>query len=80
MHSSTRKMMRINIKVKVFASEEKVVQSEKGDITVYVKEPPSEGRANDAVIRILSGYFKVPKSTIRIISGHRSRNKIIEIK
>lgn len=72
--------MRLNVKVKLFSHEEKIIQSENGVFTVCVKEPPSEGRANAAVVKMLSKHFKVPKSSIAIISGYKSRNKVIEIK
>lgn len=45
---------------------------------VYVKEPPLEGRANNAVVESLANYFKVPKSTVRLISGAKSKNKLFE--
>lgn len=45
---------------------------------VYVKEPPIEGKANNAVVESLANYFKVPKSTVRLISGAKSKNKLFE--
>ncbi|MBI3442495.1 MAG: DUF167 domain-containing protein [Candidatus Sungbacteria bacterium] len=46
---------------------------------VAVKEPPVQGRANAAIIKALAGHFDVPISRVRIVSGHTSRQKIIEI-
>ena len=40
---------------------------------------PVDGRANLEMIDILADYFKVPKGKINILSGHKSRNKIVEI-
>lgn len=51
-----------------------------GSLHVYVSEPPLESRANLAVIKALSDYYKVPKSTIQFISGQKSKQKIFEIK
>jgi len=45
-----------------------------------VAAPPVEGKANREVIEFLANHFKVAKSKVRIISGEKSRNKIIEIK
>jgi len=72
--------MKISIKVKTKAKEEKVRQLGKNNFAVFVKALPIEGKANEAVIRLLAKYFKVPKSSIEIISGHKSKNKIVEIK
>ncbi|MEE8637400.1 MAG: DUF167 domain-containing protein, partial [Dehalococcoidia bacterium] len=54
--------------------------SQEGDsFIVKVKEPPREGKANQAVIKLLAQHFGVPQSQVRIISGLRSRNKVIEV-
>jgi len=49
-------------------------------LKVKVAAPPIEGKANKELINILSEHFDVPKSKISIISGEKSRNKIVEIK
>lgn len=38
-----------------------------------------DGKANEAVIKILSEYFKVRRGDVRIISGETARLKIVEI-
>jgi uncharacterized protein (TIGR00251 family) len=70
--------MKIQVKVKPSSRTEEV--SREGDsFTVKVKEPPTEGKANQAVIKLLAGHFGVPQSQVRILSGFRSRNKVIEV-
>ena len=71
--------MKIFIKAKPNAKEERVEKTADMNFTVYVKEPPVRGLANRAIIRALAGYFKIPQSEIRISSGHTSRNKVVEI-
>lgn len=46
---------------------------------IAVKAPPVEGRANKAVIKIISGYFSVPSSSVTIISGQTSSLKKVRI-
>lgn len=46
---------------------------------VYVTVAPEQGKANKKMIELLSEYFRVPKSQIRIVKGEISRNKIVEI-
>ena len=46
---------------------------------VSVKEPPTDGKANRAIEKALAKYFKVPPSRVRIIFGHASRSKVVEI-
>ena len=70
--------MKIQVKVKPNSRTEEV--SREGDsFIVKVKEPPREGKANQAVIRLLAEHFGVPKSRVRILSGFRSKNKVIEV-
>jgi len=71
--------MKFFVTVKPKSREEKVEKTERGYI-VYVKEQPIENKANIALIKLLSEYFNVPKSHVNIISGMKSRQKIIEIK
>lgn len=49
------------------------------NLTVYLREKPVDGEANQALIKILAKHFDVAKSQILIKSGLRSRQKRIEI-
>jgi uncharacterized protein (TIGR00251 family) len=70
--------MKIQVKVKPDSNTEEL--SQEGDsFIVKVKEPPKEGKANQAIIKLLAGHFGVPQSRVRILSGFRSRNKVIEV-
>ena len=70
--------MRIQVKVKPNSRTEEV--SQEGDsFIVKVKEPPKEGKANQAVIKLLAEHFGVAKSRVRILSGLKSKNKVVEV-
>lgn len=71
--------MRLFAKVKPSAKEDKVEKISDSEFILRVKAPAREGKANAAVIELLSGYFDVPKSRITIIKGHNTRNKVINI-
>ncbi len=70
--------MIIRIKVTPQSKTEGIVREEE-IFLVRVKEPPKEGKANRAVIKLLADYFKVSQGQITITSGFSSRNKTIEI-
>ena len=70
--------MKIQVKVKPNSKTEEVSQ-EGNSFIIKVKEPPKEGKANQAVIKLLAGHFGVPQSRVRILSGFKSKNKIIEV-
>ncbi len=55
---------------------EKILENE---YKVYVKSPPTKGKANKELIEILAKYFGLAKSKIKIVKGVASREKVIEI-
>ena len=69
------------IRVKVFpnSKREGIIKKSNDSFEVKIKEKPIKGLANRAVINILSSYFKVSTSEIRLIKGFKQRNKIFEI-
>lgn len=46
---------------------------------VAVTERAVEGRANEAIVAALAEHFNVSRSGIKIVSGARSKEKVIEI-
>jgi uncharacterized protein len=46
---------------------------------VRVAEPPEDGRANEAVLRLLAETLDVPRGSVALVSGHSSRNKIVTL-
>ena len=48
-------------------------------LKVKVNQPPEDGKANTALVNVLSEYFNVKKNEIKITQGLTSRSKIIKI-
>lgn len=48
-------------------------------LVVKIREKPVDGEANRWLIEALSDFFDVPKSSITIIHGHTSREKVVEV-
>lgn len=71
--------MRISVKAKPMAREEKVVKVDDDSFEVWVKEPPVNGLANMAIRNALADYFNVSNSQVRLVSGFSSKNKVFEI-
>lgn len=71
-------MKKFEVWVKPGAKQEKV--ETKGEILlVYVKEKPEKGKANKALVRILSDYFSCLREKIKIVKGEKSRKKVVVI-
>jgi len=71
--------VKIIIKAKPGAKEDKVEKIDEANYMVYVKAPPKDGKANAAIIKLLADYFNTSQSLVEIISGHMARVKVIEI-
>ncbi|MFH0933275.1 MAG: DUF167 domain-containing protein [Nitrospirota bacterium] len=72
--------MKISVTVKPNAKQEKIEKVGEKDFIVWVKEKPQEGKANQAVIRVVAEYFNVPKSEVILLKGQTAREKVFEIK
>ncbi len=69
--------MRYSVTVKPGSKIEKVSENN-GEIVICTHAKAHDGEANKAVIKALSERFDVAKSTITIISGEKSKHKIVE--
>jgi len=51
-----------------------------GDLLrVRVAAPPVEGKANDALLRLLAEALGVPPSRLRLVRGRTSREKVVAV-
>jgi uncharacterized protein (TIGR00251 family) len=48
-------------------------------LKILIQAPPVEGRANDYLVNFISRQWKIPRSTIEILSGKSGRNKRLRI-
>jgi len=71
--------MRLRIRVKPGAREEKVSREPDGSLLVSVRARAQEGKANEAVVKAVARALHVPKSSVRIVSGLSSRTKMLEV-
>lgn len=46
---------------------------------VRVAEPPEDGKANEAVLRLLADTLDLPRSSVALVSGQSSRDKIVAL-
>jgi uncharacterized protein len=44
-----------------------------------VAAPPERGRANAALAELLAEVLGVPRADVRVVAGHASRDKVVEI-
>ena len=71
--------MIIQIKVIPNASKTELVKTDSGYMA-RIQCAPVDGKANAALIELLSKEFKIPKSDVEITKGHTGRNKTVLLK
>lgn len=69
----------IDIAVKPRSSREGVCPVQADRLVVAVNAPPVDGKANEAVVRVLAESFGVPRSAVTIVRGETGRKKTIRI-
>ena len=70
--------MKLNIRAVPNSSENRIVKEE-GRLKAYLNAPVFDDKANKMLIEVLAEHLGVKKTDISILSGHKSRNKIIEV-
>lgn len=74
----TKDGITINVRVLPRASRSGVEVLDDG-IKIRLTSPPVGGAANEQLVEVLSETLGIRKSAFRIVRGHSSRNKVVEI-
>jgi uncharacterized protein (TIGR00251 family) len=61
------------------SSVNKIIEQNNDFLKIKLTAPAHEDKANKALIKFLSSYFKIAKNKIEIITGEKSRDKIIRV-
>jgi uncharacterized protein (TIGR00251 family) len=70
---------RISVWLTPRSHEDKILGWDNGSLRVRVAAPPVDGKANEALLRLLARELGITQSSIRLVSGHTSRRKIMAI-
>jgi hypothetical protein len=68
------------LKVKPRSAREILAYDSSGQLRLELHAAPSEGEANQACIYFFSRALRLPQACVAIISGQRSRRKLIRIR
>jgi len=71
--------MYIKVRVQADAKEEKIVKKSDDHFEVSVREPAERNMANRRVVILVAGEFSLPTGKVRIVSGHHSPSKILNV-
>lgn len=71
--------MRYSVKVITNASRDNIDILSSDSMKIHITTIPEKGKANKKIVKLLSKHFKVSKSSIEIVQGELSSNKVIDI-
>ena len=65
-----------NIKISPTAKKNEIIR-EGEFVKIKITAQPIDGKANKALVEFLSKYFKIPKTSIKILKGETSKEKTV---
>jgi uncharacterized protein (TIGR00251 family) len=71
---------RLRLRVSPGARRTQIVGRQGEAWKVRVTAAPERGRANDAVVRLLSERLDLPPARLSLVSGRGSRDKVVELR
>jgi uncharacterized protein (TIGR00251 family) len=70
----------ISVRVVPRASRDEIAGVENGAVRIRTTAPPADGKANKATSRLLAKFLGVPPSTISVLRGQTSRDKLLLVR
>lgn len=67
------------LKVKPRSSRERIAVGSSGELRLELHAPATEGQANEACVSFLARALRLPQACVVILSGQKSRRKLIRI-
>jgi uncharacterized protein len=67
------------LRVKPRSSRECLTLDSSGELRLEIHAAASEGQANDASIEFLARALRLPKGSVSIVTGEKSKHKLIRV-
>lgn len=67
------------LRVKPRSRRERLVRNSSGELCLELNAPPVEGKANEAAVDFLARSLRLPRSSIELVTGAKSRRKLFRI-
>jgi len=75
-----RKAVTFWLRVKPRSSRQRLRLDSAGDLRLELHAAPTEGQANAACVEFFARLLRLPRSSIEIVAGEKSRRKLIRIR
>lgn len=71
--------VRLRLRIQPSASRSEVVGRHGEEIRVRLAAPPVDGKANEALLVLVSEQLAVPRRAVSLHAGASSRSKVVEV-
>jgi uncharacterized protein (TIGR00251 family) len=71
--------VRVSVRLTPRAARNEIVGFEGETLRVRVTAPPLEGRANEALVRLLAERLGTSRGAVEVVSGHTARQKVVAV-
>ena len=71
--------MELRVRVTARASRDELAGLRDGVLHVRVTAPPVDGKANQAVCRLIARAVGVGRTSVTVVRGERSRDKVVNV-
>jgi len=72
-------LLRVYLKVQPSSSKRELVFRDDGTVKAYLNSAPENNKANKELVKYLAEILGISKSSVKIIKGHKTKNKVVEI-
>jgi uncharacterized protein len=69
----------LSVRLQPRAKRDEVVGERAGAVVIRVTAPPVDGKANEALCRLIAKAAGVPPSQVSVIRGHTGRDKVVRV-
>ena len=78
-HAAPPDAAELSVRLQPRARRDEVVGERAGQIVIRVTAPPVDGKANDALCRLIAKAAKIPPSKVSVVKGHTARDKVVRV-
>jgi uncharacterized protein (TIGR00251 family) len=72
--------MKLSVTIKPNSRKGPLVEAgHDGSLTVYVREPAVDGKANAALVKVVAEHLGLPKTRVKLVRGSTSKSKTLEV-
>jgi uncharacterized protein YggU (UPF0235/DUF167 family) len=71
--------MKVSVRVTPKARRERFEKTGEHEFAVAVREAPERNEANTRVQRLVAAHYNVPLTSVRFLTGTRTKKKVFEV-